>query len=218
MSTTAETNGLWAPGTEVTIRGVVHNRVWIAHAMTVVEDSSTALITYLTPRAPCKIPKGLLDRKWGGGSNGGSRWDEQDGRQWELVDWRWKHRHSLTFLPVDKFYGIFWFWLEKTGEFECWYVNFQLPFQKSGQCVNTLDLELDLIVRPDGSWYWKDETEYLEGIRRGSIPAEVAGQVEIAREEVISSLPTLFDPKWLDWRPAAHWEVPQLSPDWNVVH
>ncbi|MCL4805331.1 MAG: hypothetical protein KJ046_13595 [Anaerolineae bacterium] len=78
----------WEPGTPVVIRGIAHNRVWIAHAVTVVQDSADLLIAYLTPGAPCKVPQGLIDRKWGVKPNGASRWDEQDGGDWRQVDWQ----------------------------------------------------------------------------------------------------------------------------------
>lgn len=67
---------IWRPGTHVVMRGIIHNRIWIAHAVTVVEDTADLLITYLTPGAACKVPQGLIDRKWGGVPNGGSHWDE----------------------------------------------------------------------------------------------------------------------------------------------
>jgi protein associated with RNAse G/E len=176
----------WEPGTPVVIRGIVHNRVWMALPVTVVEDTADLLITYLRPGTPCKIPGGLIDRKWGGNSSNGSRWDEQDSRQWQLADWTWKHRRFLDFILPDKYYAIFLVWLEETGEFEGWYVNFQLPYQKTLWSIDTLDLEIDLEIDPHGNWQWKDEAEYLVGVKRGSIPAEVAAEVTEAREEIIT--------------------------------
>lgn len=211
----------WQSGTQVVMRGIVHNRVWIAHSVTVVQDAPDLLITYLTPGAACKVPRGLIDRKWGGVANGGSRWDEQDGGNWELADWIWQQRRALILIPPGKHYAVFLFWLEDTGEFEGWYVNFQLPFRKTRWSIDTLDLEIDLFIKPDGSWKWKDEVEYLEGVRRGSIPPDTAQEVAEAREEVmqlIASGSPLFDQKWLDWKPNPAWEVPRLHPDWQIVN
>lgn len=202
------------------MRGIVHDRVWIAHSVTVVQDTPDLLVAYLTPGATCKVPQGLIDRKWGGVANGGSRWDEQDGRQWRLVDWRWQHRRALILMPPDKYYAIFLFWLETTGEFEGWYVNFQLPYRKTAWSTDSLDLEIDLIVKPGGAWQWKDETEYRAGVARGSIPAVVAAKVEEAREEVIALLAAgspLFDRRWIDWRPDPTWKIPSLPPMWDFV-
>jgi len=210
----------WKPGTPVIIRGIAHNRVWIAHSVTVVQDTADLLVTYLTPGAPCKVPQGLIDRKWGGATNGGSRWDEQDAGDWQLVDWIWRQRRALIFMPPNKYYAVFLFWLEETEEFEGWYVNFQLPYRKTEWSIDTLDLEIDLIIKPDGTHYWKDEAEYLEGVRRGSIPADVATQIKEAREEVLTLLTTgspLFDHKWLDWRPDPRWSIPSLPDNWRVI-
>lgn len=49
----------WQPGDAVVVRGVVHGRVWIAHPMTVVEDSPELVILLLRPHAQCKIPAGV---------------------------------------------------------------------------------------------------------------------------------------------------------------
>ena len=211
---------IWAAGTSIVIRGIVHGRVWIAHFVTVVEDAPELLVTYLTPGAPCKVPYGLIERKWGGVPNGASRWEEQDGHRWTMADWEWKRRHALILMPPDTYYGIYLFWSEGSWEFEGWYVNFQLPFRNTGWTIDTLDLELDLIVRPDGTHYWKDEAEYREGVRRGSIPADAAARVEEAREEVLAQVSNgspLFDGKWLDWRPDPGWDVPQLHQMWDRI-
>lgn len=210
----------WDAGTPVVIRGIVHNRVWIAHSVTVVQDTADILVAYLTPGAPCKVSQGLIDRKWGGTTNGGSRWDEQDSGDWRLVDWVWRQRRALILLPANKYYAVFLFWPEETDEFEGWYVNFQLPYRKNERSVDTLDLELDLIVKPDGTYHWKDEAEYLEGIRRGFISTDEATRVEEAREEIMTLFAVgspLFDRKWIDWQPDPGWKVPQLPTAWDIV-
>ena len=210
----------WKPGAQVMLRGIAHDKVWIVHPVTVVQDSPELLAVQLVPGTPCKIPAGLIDRKYNSNARGRSRWDEQDGRQWQMSDWIWQHRRALILLPPQKYYAVYWFWLYDSGAFVGWYVNFQLPFGRTSFSIDTLDLEIDLIIRPDYSHQWKDESEYLEGVRRGSIAAGVAGEVEKAREEVLSlakSKSPLFDPGWLDWQPDPAWEIPQLHPSWSVV-
>lgn len=209
----------WQPGAQVMLRGVVHNKVWIVLPVTVVQDSPELLAVQLVPGTPCKIPAGLIDRKYSGNGSGHSRWDEQDSREWQMRDWIWQHRRALILLPSEKYYAVYWFWLDSTDEFEGWYVNFQLPFRRTRFSIDTLDLEIDLIIRPDYTHQWKDESEYLEGVRRGSIAAEVAGKVEKAREDVLNLAKVnspLFDPRWLEWKPDPVWEIPQLHPSWSV--
>lgn len=209
----------WKPGTQVILRGIAHNKVWIVHPVTVVQDSPDLLVVQLVPGTLCKIPAGLIDRKYSGNGSGHSRWDEQDSREWQMRDWIWQHRRALILLPSEKYYAVYWFWLDSTDEFEGWYVNFQLPFRRTRFSIDTLDLEIDLIIRPDYTHQWKDEAEYLEGVKRGSIAAGVAGKVEKAREEVLNlamAKSPLFDPRWFEWRPDPAWEIPQLHPSWNA--
>jgi protein associated with RNAse G/E len=160
----------------------------------------------------------LIERKWGGAPNGGSRWDEQDSGRWEMADWVWQQRRALILMPPETYYAVFLFWSDRTSEFEGWYVNFQLPFRRTDWSIDTLDLEIDLIIEPDGSWRWKDEAEYQSGVWRGSIPADVAAEIEKARKEVLSLLSSgsrLFDRKWLEWQPDPKWEIPRLHPAWD---
>ncbi len=210
----------WQPGDQIAIRGIVHNRVWIAHPVTVVQDTADYVVAYLVPGALCKVTRGLIERKWGGVPNGASRWDEQDAQQWEMAEHIWRQRRALILLPPEKYYAVFWFWEDETDTFTGWYINFQLPFQRTDQTLDTLDLEIDLIIRPDGSRQWKDEEEYQAGVRRGSISAEVAAAVADAQEEVLQ-LSTdgspLFDRRWLEWRPDPHWSTPSLPDDWQVM-
>lgn len=211
----------WLPGTPLALRGIVHNKVWIAHAVRVIEDTDELLAVYLQPGAACKIPSGLIGRKYSGEMNAGSRWDEQDGPGWQLMDWEWQHRSAIILMQPDKYYDVNWFRSADTGLFEGWYVNFQLPFRKTVRTIDTLDLEIDLIVEPDKTSRWKDESEYQEGVRRGSIPAEQARAVEKARLEVVGLIaggsPLFDDPRWHDWQPQRGWTPPQLPDDWSVV-
>jgi len=210
----------WQPGAQVMLRGIAHNKVWIVHPVTVVQDSPDLLAVQLVPGTPCKIPAGLFDRKYSDGASDHSRWDEQDSRQWQMRDWTWQHRRALILLPPQKYYAVYWFWLLDSDEFEGWYVNFQLPFTRTHFSIDTLDLEIDLIIRPDHRHQWKDELEYLEGVKRGSIPAEVAREVEKAREEALNLIMAkspLFDPGSLEWKPDPAWEIPPLHPHWNIV-
>jgi predicted RNA-binding protein associated with RNAse of E/G family len=53
--------------------------------------------------------------------------------------------------------------------------------------IDTFDLLLDLVVRPDRSqWEWKDEDECALGRRLGLISEAEHGRVERARERAIA--------------------------------
>lgn len=39
----------------------------------------------------------------------------------------------------------------------CWYINFQRPYVRTAMGVETFDLLVDIVVRPDLTWTWKGE-------------------------------------------------------------
>ncbi len=210
----------WSPGTPVALRGIAHNKVWIAHTVRVIEDTPDRLAVYLQPGAECKIPSGLIPRKYSGRANSGSRWDEQDGGAWQLTDWQWQHRSAVILLQPETYYAVLVFRSAETHEFEGWYINFQRPFCRTATTIDTLDLEIDLVIRPDLSYQWKDEDEYAAGVRRGSISAEDAAHVEQTRADVVRLVypgSPLFDSRWPAWQPDPIWTPPHLPSDWQAV-
>jgi protein associated with RNAse G/E len=214
-------NSYWNSGDQVVRRGVVGNRVWIAHPVTVVQDTLAQTILLLTPGSLCKFSAGLIERKYAGNNAVTlSRWGEQDAGQWQLVDWVWRQRRFLIFMEPDAYFSTALVWEHDTDEFLGWYVNFERPFTRTPLGFDTLDLEVDLMVQPDGAWRWKDEAEYREGVRRGSISSAVAQQVEQARVEAlhrVQSAASPFDTSWQAWRPEPAWPIPQLPANWAQV-
>jgi predicted RNA-binding protein associated with RNAse of E/G family len=75
-------------------------------------------------------------------------------------------------LEPDKFYSVRLYWHEASNTFRGYYVNFQLPFKRSQCGIDTLDLELDLVIGTDYSFAWKDLEDYKQGIEAGVIPPE----------------------------------------------
>ncbi len=200
-------------------RGIVHNKVQIVHPVTVIQDSCDLMVAQLVPGTPCKIPARLVD-KWSNHPHTKSRWDEQDSQNWEMCDWIWQHRRALILLYPHRYYAVYLFWAHSNGNFEGWYVNFQMPFTRTDFSIDTLDLEIDLIVTPEHTWHWKDEEEYMAGIKRGSISPEIADEVEKSRIEVLAMVDAKdspFDTGWLNWQPDPSWAIPQLHSKWQDV-
>ena len=66
-----------------------------------------------------------------------------------------------------------------------WYVNLQLPFRRTELGFETMDLVLDLIVDPDGSWRWKeDEDELGPGSHVACSSPELGGSGPRGRRDV----------------------------------
>ena len=99
-------------------------------------------------------------------------------------------------------------------------MNFQLPFQRNPCAVDTLDLDLDLVIRPDFSYKWKDRDDYQNAISHGVIPVEWTREIESATVEVMERLEKRrypFDGSWLDWKPDPAWQPPKLPENWDKI-
>ena len=123
-------------------------------------------------------------------------------------------------LEPERFYSICLLWQQSTGEFERYYVNFQLPYRRSNIGFDTLDLDLDLLVERDMSIRWKDADEYEEALSRGLITPEWREGVEVARAEVLERVRRKeppFDGSLLSWRPDPTWRPSRLPSGWEIV-
>jgi hypothetical protein len=91
-------------------------------------------------------------------------------------------------------------------------VNFEQPLRRSRVGFDTFDEKLDLIVRPDGSYRWKDEDELEQAAALGLVDAD---EVRAEAQRVIREWP--FPTGWEHWRPDPSWPVPQLPAGWDRV-
>lgn len=137
--------------------------------------------------------------------------------EWSIVEREWLWTNCLHVLQPDQWWGTQLMWSADTGEFLCWYVDFRLPLVASGDSLNTRDLQLDIVVSPDGSWRWKDEDHYQLAIDLGYISSEERHAVESSRDEAVAAIKAgrfPFDGSLLDWQPPA--SLPMLPPTWAV--
>ena len=112
------------------------------------------------------------------------------------------------------------FWNHESNHFLCYYINFQLPFRRIKNGIDTLDLDLDLVIQPDGSYRWKDEVDYQKAIEHEVILPEWVQGVEAAKSEVLARLERRaypFDGSWLDWKPDPGWSPPPLPENWDKI-
>jgi hypothetical protein len=207
------------PGDECLFRGVIHGRVWAAQSVLVEKDAADETVLSLVPGAECAHPEGYWRWKKEDHSQG-TRWQEAGRKAWKLCRFSWQTNRILTVLEPDKYYACCLFWDDATDEFKGYYVNFQLPFQRSRSGYDALDLDLDMVIAPDFTWQWKDEFDYQMGIADGGIRAEWVRSIEDAKSEVMDRLHSHdypFDGSWLSWRPQTS-RVPSVLPaDWQNV-
>ena len=134
---------------------------------------------------------------------------------WCPVALTWQQTNCLHVVQPDRWWGTRLMWDAETDEFLCWYIDFRLPVVRSGEALNTRDLALDIVVRPDGQWRWKDEDHYQFSLDMGYINGAEHAAVEAARELVVAEIEERrfpFTDDLLDWQLPA--ELPSLPETW----
>ena len=206
---------MWKPGDILLWRGVYRQRVWHAQSVIVVKDTPDEIVVALLTGTECIAPEGYLDGK----DSNKRRWYFKD-KTWELENYKWHTNRLLMLIEPQKYYSTMYFWNDKSNEFLCYYVNFQLPFQRNRCGVDTLDLDLDLIINPDFSYEWKDVEDYQKAIDHEVIFPKWVKGIEVAKQEVFEKLEKSqypFDDSWLDWRPDPNWSPPTLPANWDKI-
>ena len=129
------------------------------------------------------------------------------------------HNHVLTLTPPDSGHAVWLFW-SSDWEFKSWYVNLQSPLRRVRQGVQLHDYVLDIVVRPDMSWMWKDMDEFEELFAHGFFSAEQEASIRDEAARMVRTIERVGQPfcdGWPEWRPDASWAVPRLPDDWFDV-
>lgn len=206
---------LWKPGDIVAWRGIYDERIWHVQPTIVIKDSPDEIVLTLLPGTECiaeeTYPKGK--------KNGNRRWDFKDSN-WNLEKYTWQTNRLLLIFEPEKFYSTILFWNHADNDFLCYYINFQEPFRRSHCGVDTLDLDLDIIINPDHSFEWKDEDDYQKAIDHGIISPEWIRGIEDAKPEIFARLEKReypFNGSWLNWMPDPNWSPPKLPANWDKI-
>ena len=206
---------LWKSGDVIVWRGVFRNRVWHAQPVIVVKDTPEEMCVTLLPGTECVAPEGYLDGK----DSAKRRWSFKE-KDWKLENYAWRTNRLLILLVPDTYYSTMFFWRADSNDFLLYYINFQLPFQRSHCGIDTLDLDLDLIINPDFSFRWKDEDDYQKAIDHEVIMPEWTQAIEIAKNEIFNKLEKRqypYDGSWLNWMPDPNWLPPKLPKNWDKI-
>jgi hypothetical protein len=136
-----------------------------------------------------------------------------------LAEGTWTGGGTLMLLPEGAAHSVWWQYAED-GRFTQWYVNLEEPavrWEDDGLAgVDIVDQDLDLVVRPDRTWEWKDEEELAERLAHPAhywVTDEAAVRAE--GERVLSLVNRgrfPFDGTWCDFRPDPGWPVPTDLP------
>ena len=131
-----------------------------------------------------------------------------------LIPWR---NHNLRVLLPGLPFAVWLLW-SPAWEFKSYYVNLEAPFARSAVGFDSSDHTLDVCVRADRTWYYKDHDELDARVEVGLVDAEAAAQVRRDAEQAIALIEAWqapFDAGLEDWRPDSAWPMPALPPEWD---
>ena len=132
-----------------------------------------------------------------------------------LVSWR---NHLLRVLLPGRPFSVWLLWSPE-WEFISYYVNLETPFARSAVGFDSSDHTLDVCVRSDRTWYYKDQDELDARVEVGLVDAEAAALVRRDAEQAVALIEGWqppFSSGLETWRPDPPWPVPELPPGWDT--
>ncbi|WP_416954579.1 DUF402 domain-containing protein [Nocardioides sp. T5] len=179
----------FAVGSDVRVREVLHGAEWASWDERVVGDDGVVLATVKVDGIPMAFPAHPVPHPWG------------------HLD-AWTGTTVLKLRRTDDWYSV-WKFFDHTG-FVSWYVNFETPVVRTADGVDVNDLQLDIVIAPDGDWRWKDVEHLAPSMSAARITADELLATLDAEAEVADLLER--DDRWWSvwdgWSPAvgAGWE------------
>ena len=172
----------FATGASVTVREVWAGEAWLESAEVVVGDVDGVLATLKRDGTPLAFPEH---------PGGPHPWSGQT---------HWQGTTVLKLRRPDEWYSV-WRFFAADGAFQGWYVNFERPYVRRPDGFDIDDLELDLVVTPDGERRWKDVEHLHARLAEGRFAVEDLVHVLRAAAEVSALLDA--DERW--WSPWDDW-------------
>lgn len=186
----------WEPGTAIVRREIWRDVAWLVSAAVVVEDGDV-LATYLGAGSQFAFPPSADGRA--------HPWSPKTA---------WEGAGLLMVQRSNEAYAVWRFLDAPPG---AWYLNLQEPARRTRIGFDTQDLELDIVVRPDRSWSFKDED--LMAVRIGDGRFTVAQTNEILRlGDEIGELLEADEWWWESWSefvPREEWVGTRLPDGWE---
>ncbi|GGM36729.1 hypothetical protein GCM10011608_21690 [Micromonospora sonchi] len=203
------------PGRLVVHRNVRRGRIGWVRPARVVSDDERGLLLWVAEGSP--VASEVTETGLGMRAVPFSEWITSTYR---LAEGRWHGPPLLKFLPADAAHSVWWF-RDARGRFAGWYVNLEEPGVRwdDGALagVDMVDQDLDVWVRQDRSWVWKDEDEFAE---RLAFPEHywVADEAAVWAEgkrvvALVEAGEFPFDGTWCEFVPPAEWITPERLPE-----
>ena len=184
------------PGDSVAVRDIREGTVYFAWPVRVIRTEPDRLLTAQRPGAVGRVLRGYP------GDLETMLAQMASGRP-ELVDLTWTR--TITLSVFDQ--GAVWvprlFWDAGTGHFLGYYVDFVRPLVFGAGTIDTCDLELDVVIAPNGAWRYKDEASYDRLRQLGWVSDADHEAIEAAKPIVTAAIESKrfpFDGSLVDWR------------------
>ncbi|MCP3420823.1 DUF402 domain-containing protein [Nocardioides pinisoli] len=168
----------FAPGSSVRVREVLHGAEWAWWDERVLSDDGTVLATVQADGTPMSFPPHPVPHPWG------------------HLD-AWTGTTVLKLRRTGDWYSV-WRFFDADGAFVGWYVNFETPVVRVDGAVEVNDLQLDIVVEPDGAWRWKDVQHLAPSLASGRISQGELLAV-LAEAERVADLLDRDDRWWAPW-------------------
>ena len=198
----------WAPGDVIVRREVWQGRVWLANPLYVVEDTADALVLYQPEGSP-----------FGFGAGGG--WPTSTGLHPYDGRTGWVGEGPLGVQRPGDPYAVWAYWGRPDRPFLGWYVNIQVPYRRTEIGIDSLDLELDLLVSPAFDVFVKDEEHVAASAALGRFTDDDAVAIHAVGARVKAEIEAgdrWWDERWREWVPPPELLVPPELPDgWQDV-
>jgi hypothetical protein len=172
---------VFSPGDTILYRGIhvtdsgAHPPVLADLKPGIVEQDTPDLLAFWVPAGtPTKVSRPLnpaQPKPWFPG-------------EWELIDAVWSRWNALFLVQPGAWHAT-WVWWTPEWDFLGWYVNLQEPLVRTADGVEHRDLQLDIVVKPDRTWRWKDEVDLERSVETGVISPDVAAKTRAEAERVI---------------------------------
>lgn len=91
---------------------------------------------------------------------------------------------SIEYFPVDEWFNIFLFF-RPDGSFRNFYCNICKPFSLSGACLEYTDLDVDVIVWPDGRVEVTDLDDLLQNVSKFGLAADIVEKVNCVADDLV---------------------------------
>ncbi len=151
----------------------------------------------------------------------GDDWPTPTGRHPYDGKTAWVGEGTLGLHRAGDPYAVWHHWRRPERTFMGWYVNVQVPFRRTPIGIDSLDLELDLLVSPALEVFLKDEEQVNQSAALGRFSDHTAAAIHTLGGRLKAEIEDgdcWWDDRWSMWEPPEDLLVPPaLPPGWLDV-